>query len=331
MIPQELTRAFNIEELPVACWAAEPPVQLTARRPWAGSLGRDLAAALMHVLQERSVVLLRGTGRVTAASAAAFARAMFAGLPAYQTGEHPAVAGTASLYQPVRFAPEEFLLWHHEDSFSASWPSLIMFACAVPAAQGGYTTLVDSRWVYARVRDEVAKPLRDQGVRYERICDGMAGRTWQEIYGTEFPAEALRRAAENGEELVFSGKDHARIRAVRPAFLPTEHGISWFNQILHWHPRALPAELRDMVADGLLPAYRTCAVGDGHPIPDSHIDQVIDVHQETEYRLAWQPGDILLIDNRVVAHGRTPYRGRREHFVWMAGTDSWPKDAARAR
>jgi Taurine catabolism dioxygenase TauD, TfdA family len=322
VIPEEISRFFAAEEIQGARWAAGAPLLLTARRGWPGDPGPELGAALRKVTEQRSAVLLRGTGTMTAAACAELARAVFNGLPAYQTGEHPPADGAAGLYRPVLFAPEERLLWHHEDSFRASWPQFIMFACAVPAASGGQTTLVDSCRVHDLVPDEVAAPLREHGIRYQRACDGMAGRRWQDIYGTDSPAEALRRAARNGEALVLDGA-RASIRAVRPAFLGTGRGTSWFNQVVHWHPRALPAELRDMVTAGVLPAYRTCAAGNGQPIPDSHVDQIIDAHQSAEYSLTWQAGDVLLLDNRAVSHGRAPYRGRREHFVRMAGTGTW--------
>jgi alpha-ketoglutarate-dependent taurine dioxygenase len=37
---------------------------------------------------------------------------------------------------------------------------------------------------------------------------------------------------------------------------------------------------------------------------------------------AWQRGDLLMLDNMAVAHGRRPYRGERQVLVAMA--DPYP-------
>jgi len=42
----------------------------------------------------------------------------------------------------------------------------------------------------------------------------------------------------------------------------------------------------------------------------------------------WQPGDLLMLDNMLVAHGREPFAGRREILVGMAEAVGWAQAQA---
>jgi alpha-ketoglutarate-dependent taurine dioxygenase len=314
----QLSQIFDITELPARFLPSAPvPVVLTVRQqPRGALLDTATAQAIRAELDARAALLIRGLTVADPCAVSAVSDAVFAGEQAFASGEHPQVQGAEAVYQPVRYAPAETLLWHHEDSFNAKWPRFVMFTCAIPAHDGGQTTIADSRLVYTQMPQAIKETLARHGIRYERLCDGRTSRSWEQIYGTSRHDLAHRRATANGEDLLLTSHG-ARIRALRPAFQQTPHGTSWFNQLLHWHPHALPAELRRMTADGLLPAYRTCHVGDGTEIPADPVDLLIEAHRSVEFAIQWRPGDVLLIDNAVVAHGRRPYCGRREHFVRM--------------
>jgi hypothetical protein len=285
-----------------------------------------VAQSLLDAVRTHAAVLLRGLHLPDARAVAALGDRLLAGLPAFATGEHPRAQGANSVYRPVRYAPEETLLWHHENSFNSTWPLIIMFTSTAPALEGGATTLVDGRLVYAQVPERIRAAFAARGIRYQRSVGAVTGRTWQQLYRTTNPAEARRAAAEGGEELEITA-DGARISALRPAFLQVEHGTSWFNQVLHWHARALPRELRQLISDGLLAPPRSCTLGDGEPIEDATVELLIEAHEDLEYPVQWRHGDVLLFDNEVMAHGRRPYRGPREHYVRMAGIGQHPHAA----
>jgi alpha-ketoglutarate-dependent taurine dioxygenase len=314
-----LQRFYRIADLAVRTVAgAPPPLLLTALQPSDNPISRDEATAVRDALTHRGAALIRGRRPVDATGAAATANQLFPNEPVLDTGEHPQVDNTEALYRPVPFAPEQTLLWHHENSFNVTFPHFLIFICRVPATSGGATTIVDSRLVYQDMPATAATVLAAEGVRYTRLCDRHAGRSWQQLYDTDDPAEAQARAANNGETLTID-HDRARIISVRPAFLPTPHGPAWFNQLLHWHPAALPTDLRHLVRRGIIPAFRNCEAGTGAPIDDELVDRLVAVHREHEFPVSWHAGDILLVDNTVFAHGRNPYRGEREHFVRMVG------------
>jgi alpha-ketoglutarate-dependent taurine dioxygenase len=92
---------------------------------------------------------------------------------------------------------------------------------------------------------------------------------------------------------------------------------SWFNQAQHWHASCLDEEtrelLREVLRDQELP--RTCYYGDGSQIEDSVMQEILGAYAELELVFPWQPGDVAVLDNVLVAHGRNPYRGKRRLLV----------------
>ena len=55
--------------------------------------------------------------------------------------------------------------------------------------------------------------------------------------------------------------------------------------------------------------------GDGGAIADDDIAQIARALTESETVFAWQVGDVLLVDNQAIAHGRRPFKGERQIMV----------------
>lgn len=247
-----------------------------------------------------------------------------------ENGEHTAVSG--NIYTPVFYSPDKKLLWHNENSFNREWPTKILFCCAAPAARGGETPLVDSRAVYQRLDPRVREPFESKGVLYMRHCGVGVGLDWQTVFRTDDRAEVERRCTEDGFEVLWKdGGSVLRTRCWRPAVV--RHGItgevSWFNQAQHWHIACLDADTRDalrvLLSDDDFP--RHCYYGDGSPIPDADMEHILDVYRELEVSFPWQTGDVVLVDNVLVAHARNPFQGERKILVAlgdMASFDGTP-------
>jgi alpha-ketoglutarate-dependent taurine dioxygenase len=311
-----LERDFTLTALPVPTIPGAPAPLLLSGDDRA--LSSEQTAALRALLDRHGALLIRGRSPAVPAEAARFAETLFPLEPVLDTGEHPQADQSEAVYRPVPFDSRQTLMWHHENSFNAVFPRVLMFFCRTPAVTGGATTLVDSRLVYQHSDPAATGPLHTTGIRYVRLCDENAGRSWQQLYGTDDPAQAARAAAEAGEEVDIH-RGTARIVATRPAFRTGAYGTVWFNQLLHWHPAALPDELRRLVRRGVVPTFRDCTHGDGTAIDDDLIEHITALSRDVEYPVAWQAGDVLLVNNLVYAHGRHPYLGTREHFVRMLG------------
>ena len=58
--------------------------------------------------------------------------------------------------------------------------------------------------------------------------------------------------------------------------------------------------------------------GDGSDIEDSIVEMLRAAYRKEMVSFRWQQGDILMLDNMLVAHGRNPFTGPRKIVVGMA-------------
>ena len=94
----------------------------------------------------------------------------------------------------------------------------------------------------------------------------------------------------------------------------------WFNQIAFLNQWTLADEVREYLVevygeDGL--PFNT-RFGNGDPIGKDIVELLNGINEANTAREAWQPGDLLLVDNIRTAHSREAYAGPREVLVGMA-------------
>lgn len=242
-------------------------------------------------------------------------------------GEHPELTNAIpGVYQPVHYAPEEKLLWHSENSFCLDWPSVILFGCVTPADVGGKTPFVDTSAVFSMIASRDRDALSKNGIIYERFHIEGLGRSWRDLYGTDEIGEAKRVALDRSEVLETLDDQTVRATFRRPAFETGYEGSQvWFNQILHWHPSCLPESIRGAFKFGAskLKLLRNCRLGNGAELSDEFANAVFNAHYKNEMKFSWRSGDIAIINNVRVAHGREAFKGVREHLVSVGKVASW--------
>ncbi|MFF1713250.1 TauD/TfdA family dioxygenase [Streptomyces sp. NPDC058268] len=299
-------------EPPLLIRPAAPGVDVAA---WAG----QARAWLDEALDEHGAVLLRGFSVTTTHDLERLADALIDQV--YRdNGEHPRASLSGSISSPVFFPPEEKLLWHTENSFNDAGPSRIMFCCARPAASGGETPVVDSRRVFRQLDADLRAEFLAKGVMYVRNYGTGLGLDWRDVLRTDDRREAEARCERQGLRATWDG-DRLRTEAVRPAAVrhPRTGVWSWINQAQHWHPACLDPATRAALEATHTPDTlpRHCHFGDGSAIPDEAMAEICRVYAELEVSFPWERGDVLVLDNILVAHARNPFRGPRELLVAM--------------
>jgi alpha-ketoglutarate-dependent taurine dioxygenase len=109
---------------------------------------------------------------------------------------------------------------------------------------------------------------------------------------------------------------------VRPALgrHPQTGEMVWFNHATFFHVTTLEPEVRDVLMRTLGPEdlpTNTC-YGDGSLIEPDVLDELREAYRQETVTFQWQEGDILLLDNMLVAHGRACYSGPRKILVGMS-------------
>jgi hypothetical protein len=198
---------------------------------------------------------------------------------------------------PARFAPFTGygLNPHNENSYlPAAFPDLVWFHCSRPSASGGSTILLDGGELLERLDAPAEEFLRDQPIRY---LTTLLTAQWQATWGVD-DQPALRRLldAEPGVtyELAASGQLDVNFDSTQifPRLFDGSDVVR--SNLLSMQPfdRINPTAAEKTTAGELIPVEVLNALIDG-------------AQARTEIDLA--AGDVILIDNSRVMHGRTPF------------------------
>lgn len=314
-----------------------PRIPTVALRPGHDSFldaAKALNSAIDEFITSDGAVLLRGLRQLDANQFGNLARSISRRL-IRDNPEHSTTDSDADVQTPVAYPADQRLLWHNENSFNARWPLRIMFGCEQRATSGGQTPLVDSRALCDLLDPALVRRFMDRGVAYFRTYGSGLGLGWQKIFSTTSKAEVERQCREDGVEFEWTDDARLRTRSVRPAVIrhPLTGQRSWFNQAQHWHPACLDEQTRETLLavyghEKDLPRY--CSLGDNSPIDDSIMYEILSCYQQIETAFDWENGDVLVVDNVAMAHGRNPYTGSRRLLVAMSEEHSFTDARCRA-
>jgi len=236
-------------------------------------------------------------------------------------GDLPPESASARVYGSTPYPPDKTILFHNESSHLPTWPLRQFFFCAVPAAEGGETPLLDCREAYRELEPELREEFERKGLLYVRNFVGGVDVSWQEFFRTTDSAEVERTCRESGMDFEWAHDDGLRVRQASPAVVthPRTGERVFFNQIQLHHPSCLDPEtraaLRQLFADEDLP--RNVLFGDGAPIPDEAVDEIGRLYERLCVEQPWAEGDLIALDNMLVSHARRPFAGPRKILVAM--------------
>lgn len=230
-----------------------------------------------------------------------------------------------NIFTSTEYPAGEVIALHNENSHCSSWPLKLYFCCVTPARTGGETPLADCRDVLAAIPAAIRDEFRERGWRYRRHF-GLLGFPWQEVFESGNRDQVEHYCRENTMDVDWGPDDSLTVTYVRPAIRthPVTGEQVWFNHGLFFNPFSMVPELREALLDAAgvegLP-YNT-SYGDGETVPESVLEEIAQAYRAHTRNFGWQQGDVLVVDNMLVAHGRQPFTGERQVLVGMA--DPWP-------
>lgn len=304
-------------ELPVLMTPSHAGTHLLAA---AETLRHDIEAALPAV----GGVLLRDYAVPDVETFQQFAASFGHPLLKYEFASTPRSAVSAStgagVYTSTEYPAHQHIPLHNEQAYAREWPMKIWFHCVTAAPEGGETPIADSRAIYRRMPAHILS-LFEQGVLYVRNF-GEMDVPWQKAFNTDSRAEVEAFCARTGIRWLWKGDGGLRTMQCCPAV--ERHPVTgervWFNQAHLFHISARDAEEREVLEAlyGLDDLPRNTLFADGSPIDDAIVDEVRAVLDAETVSFRWEAGDVLMLDNMLAAHARSPFKGPRKVIVAMA-------------
>ncbi|KAL5490931.1 hypothetical protein EMCRGX_G016134 [Ephydatia muelleri] len=244
--------------------------------------------------------------------------------------------GTEYVFSASELPPYFPIPQHLEMSFLPSPPRKIFFCCLdPPTSPGGETCLCDFKKVHDQMDPKIRKEFEDKGIMHLRnykgtktglLTDPTMLKGWQDVFGTTSRQVVEEELRKSGAE--FQWRDGDSLRIVDRGSAIEKHPVTgekiWFNhsQLFHWS--MIPSEYYHIYKRlgqmkyllyswmmWLLKVILFTFLG-----PMRHIR---DVMWKNMVFNRWELGDIVLIDNYWISHGRQPYSGNRKVVV------SWSK------
>jgi Probable taurine catabolism dioxygenase len=267
-------------------------------------------------------VLFRGFDVLGQEQFQAFARSFGHELMSYEFGSTPRSVVTKGVYTTTEYPAHQVIPQHNEQSYTLNWPMKIWFHCVEAAQQGGETPISDSREVYRRMDPAIRQRFIEKKLMYVRNYGGGLDLPWQQTFNTESKQEVERFCSVQNIGFEWKADGDLRTRQICQGVSkhPKSGDMVWFNQAHLFHISNLAAATREtllsIVAMEDLP--RNVYYGDGSAIEESILDEVRGVLDECTVMFPWQSGDVLMLDNMLVAHGRSTFKGPRKVIVAMA-------------
>ena len=270
-------------------------------------------------LATSGTVLFRGFPVKTAEDFDAFASAFGYGDFSYQESLSNAVRinHTTRVFSANEASPDIEIFLHHELAQTPISPEKIFFCCLSEAEKGGATPVCRSDLLYATFRERHpvwARLFASLGLKYTMHMPGEddpssgQGRSWRSTLSVETETEAQERLAALGYTWQWQ---EDRSLVTRTPVLPAVKALpdgseSFYNQLIAAHLgwKSTGSGKSEMLT-----------FGNGDAIPIASLTALASIAAEFTVPVMWQNGDVALVDNHRVMHGRYPYSGSRKRTV----------------
>ena len=283
---------------------------------------RQNRLAINIALKETGAVLIRGLGMRDPDDFNRFVAAV--GLPAFSYKESLSNAVRVNYSERVFTAneapPEVEIYLHHEMAQTPVSPSVLFFCCISAAEQGGATPLCRSDQLFEAFKlshPKWTEQLVSKGLRYVTRMPAVSdessgqGRSWYNTLNVSDKDEVEKKLTAMGYE--YSWQNNGGLETLSP-LLPgvvelTNGGQSFYHQLIAAY-RGWPG-VRENPASGVI-------FGDKTEIPVGLLESLSSMAEDYTTDLHWADGEIAMLNNRMIMHGRRPYSGNRKRQVLVS-------------
>lgn len=208
---------------------------------------------------------------------------------------------------------------HGEMYYLGNPPDLIWFYCQIPVAEGGQTTIGNGRQIFRDLPRDIAELFRGRRVLYERrVADG----DWQQTFQTDSRDDVEAFCAAKGLEFEWDEQNGVVTRFATLAIRDSDtEAPAFINSVLLLAYGELAMQATTP-ANGFSGANKIGLIvrwEDRSPISPDILKQIDRACRSNEIEVSWQRGDIILVDNRWVMHGRRESSGKERKILVRMG------------
>jgi alpha-ketoglutarate-dependent taurine dioxygenase len=309
------------EVFPLVYGLAAPQASLSDVVSWL----RRASGPLIETLSLHGAILFRGFPVADADDFDAVVRAFGLQSFTYEESLSNAVRinRTELVFTANEAPPDVSIFLHHEMAQTPLFPSRLFFCCEKAPDVAGETPICRSDVLLTRLEERdpsFIEACSRLGVRYSNVMPSEddaksgQGRSWRSTLGA--PDEERAEAKLTGLGYRHEWLGDGSLRATTPA-LPAVRSLLdgrrvFFNQLI-----AAFRGWKDARND---PRNAIC-FGDDSAIPIGSMQTAIELADELSFDIAWQTGDVALVDNFLVMHGRRPFEGERRVLASLVADD----------
>ena len=226
------------------------------------------------------------------------------------------------IYTSTDYPADRSIFPHNENSYAATFPLRILFFCLTPAAIGGETPIGRCRNILKYIDRQIIEKFQQKQIMYVRNFGNGFGLSWQTVFQTTDKQKVAEYCRHNNIQWEWRKGDRLRTKQIQPAIVlhPQTKEKVWFNHAAFFHISTLEPQIRQ----ALITEFKeedfpnNTYYGDGSPLEEGVLNCLRYAYQQEMVTCSWQKGDVLLLDNMLVAHARNPYQGCRKVLVGMA-------------
>lgn len=199
---------------------------------------------------------------------------------------------------------------HGEMFYTKYKPTILWFYCISPPASDGETTVCDGVEIFNQLSAATQKLFTEKDIKYIRHY---SNEVWQGIYLTDDPQRVAEICADRDTQFVHHAADNS---------ISTEYQCSAIAKPLYTDkPAFVNNILPVMVQEANGHTHSIVRFADGSKISDEVIAEINEVADRLTIPVAWQAGDLVMVDNSRLMHGRFAFNDtQRELNMRMSTT-----------
>jgi alpha-ketoglutarate-dependent taurine dioxygenase len=281
-------------------------------------------AQLDGLILRHGGILLRGFPIASTTQFNAFSAIFPPFSSGYAGGGAPRKVIEGRVMESTRYDQKMKIPLHSEMAYLSTYPARIAFFCKQAAPVGGETIIGSMRQFMRLLPDELRDKLRTHSVCVVRnfapagstggVVENSDSIGWDHAFYTSNRAEVEQHCRRLGAEFTWNeGGGLTIVNAMKALTVHPQTGETFYRSHIH----ASRVGSRELDSASLARQHRPSGytLDNGETLSQHEAQQIQSLFERIERSFPWSDGDLMILDNLQVAHGRNPFSGSREVVV----------------